>query len=150
MEKHCEWSTITIMRSPSVIYRRNALALRFVSLLLTVSVFSSSPLFGDGDRSKFDFDPPPPAEAPLSSYLPDADANTGLIVSGLGTVCGISASLLIAGSAVNNGLDDSSGSAFQRDLTLMGSAIIGTAVFTVFFDYYLEQHRKKKRATSEE
>ena len=131
--------------------KRVSICHRPISLVLLGLLLFSTALNADERRNKYDFDPPPPEEAPLSSYLPkDSDGRTELFLSGLGTVCGISFSLIAAGAAVNSGLEDPSAGEFQRDLALTGFCLIGTAVFTVFTDYYLDQYRQKKKSTSKE
>ena len=152
LEKHWEWAKITIM-GPCFSFGRKLISqLRSLSLILPALILISAPLTADEKRDKYDFDPPPPEEKPLSSYLPEAsDRQTELFVSGLGVAGGLSLSLIAAGSAVSSGFENPSNGELQRDLALTGFGLIGTAVFAVFFDYYLEQHRKKAEdLTSEE
>ncbi len=113
----------------------------------------AGPLSAEEGRDKFDFDPPPPTERPLTSYLPeDLTDRTGLIVSGTGVAAGITLSLITAGAAVTHGLTGDPDGSFQRDLALTGACLISTAVFTVFTDSFLDRRRQSRmeQAISEE
>ena len=108
--------------------------------LLLVLIYSLAALSSEGIRTREDFSPPPPSEKPLTDYLPDHfSSNTGLWVSTAGTLGLMGLSLFTAHNTVDQGLSNPEGREMQNGIILTGTCLIGTALFAVLVDYFLNE-----------
>jgi len=102
-------------------------------------------------KTKSDFIPPPPPERALTETFPRGlSPKTGLWISSAGVLTGLTLSLVTTHNTFNRALDDPGSRNVQRGVVLTGACLIGTAVCMVLTDFFLEEIRKSKKATSEE
>jgi len=110
-----------------------------VFLLLFIFIISQIITASDRNTSK-DFIPPPQDEKPLLDPIPDSfDSRIGFAVSAGVTLSGAAVTALVIHQTLDDLMKDPESADVQFGILKTGGCLVGTAVFAVITDFFLDR-----------
>ncbi len=114
-----------------------------MSKIITVIILINlliHPLFAGEIKTKEDFDPPPPVESPIISFIPDSfNPVIGLAVSLTAAVSGMTLLTVNMHIIAVNALDNPGSVDVHKRIILTGISLIGTTVSLIITELFINR-----------